>query len=212
MKNNILFFLLLALAVTSCDLGKEPEIEGTNTQAMAGEWWIGLYQDGEHVAGEWLITTSNTAANVGTEMWLIDEEIGVQAKINTEQSAKTLACTDAENLAYSGPGAAPEDYYYPYYYYPIGYEYAVYSSTPEKVTYNGGILTGAAHTPSGTPNVDSIKAEVTYYFHEDIYTVSHVNVDGDSLIVWTKTASGVAADGPYIMAGHRRTGFLEDEH
>jgi hypothetical protein len=78
--NKILgYFGILAVGVlmSSCDLGSEPDIEGTKLQAMAGEWWVQVLIDGEDVGGggHYLVTTSNTAANNETDLIINDHEL-----------------------------------------------------------------------------------------------------------------------------------------
>ena len=74
---KILFAIILSSAFVSCDLGKEPEIEGTKIQEMCGEWYIEVLDiNGDLAApGYHLITTSNTAANTATDMILDDHEL-----------------------------------------------------------------------------------------------------------------------------------------
>ncbi|MGX5856946.1 lipid-binding protein [Dyadobacter jiangsuensis] len=84
--------ILLVFALVSCDLGSEPTIEGTKLQAMCGEWYIGVFANGEDIGGggRFLITTSNTAANNETDLIINDHElltpdadpVAVVAKVN----------------------------------------------------------------------------------------------------------------------------------
>lgn len=65
--------ILLVFAMASCDLGSEPAIEGTKLKAMAGEWWVQLYMDGEDQGiGYHLVTTANTAENNETDL-IVDD-------------------------------------------------------------------------------------------------------------------------------------------
>ncbi|GGH44973.1 lipid-binding protein [Dyadobacter endophyticus] len=65
--------ILLVFAMTSCDLGSEPALEGTKLQAMAGEWWVQLYAAGEDQGiGYHLVTTANTAENNETDL-IVDD-------------------------------------------------------------------------------------------------------------------------------------------
>lgn len=84
--------ILLVFGLLSCDLGSEPTIEGTKLQAMCGEWYIGVFANGEDIGngGRFLITTSNTAANNETDLIINDHElltpdadpVAVVAKVN----------------------------------------------------------------------------------------------------------------------------------
>jgi len=90
--------LVLLLGVLSCDLAKEPEIGGTKVQAMAGEWWINILIDGQDLGfGYFLITTSSTAANTDSDMWMDDHELW-PAKVKTKVNIKDMTFTPAQNL------------------------------------------------------------------------------------------------------------------
>ncbi|MCF0070431.1 hypothetical protein LZD49_08100 [Dyadobacter sp. CY261] len=65
--------ILLVFALVSCDLGTEPDIEGTKLKAMAGEWWVQVYAEGEDQGlGYHLVTTANTADNNETDLIMDD--------------------------------------------------------------------------------------------------------------------------------------------
>lgn len=75
MKNRLLILsAFLFLGLMSCDLGDDPDVGGTATQAVAGEWWTTFTIDGDDVysLGYQQITTANTAANVATEFLVTD--------------------------------------------------------------------------------------------------------------------------------------------
>jgi hypothetical protein len=83
--------IVLVFGLLSCDLGSEPAIEGTKLKAMCGEWYVGVFIEGEDVGGGYyLITTSNTAANNETDLIVNDHELlvpdapplSVVAKVN----------------------------------------------------------------------------------------------------------------------------------
>ncbi|MDA0199923.1 MAG: hypothetical protein OT643_14265 [Bacteroidetes bacterium] len=211
MKKSILIVLsLIIFSLTSCDLTTEPEITGTNTQAMAGEWVLDLFDEaGTHLAGQGLMTTTNTAANTASEMWLIDHDFfGMQFKASTDQNAKTMSSSKAANIEFA-PGDAPD----PSVVLPLGETTESVSAVPEFVTISGGILSGAAHPPSGT-TTDSMRFTITAIYRSEIYTASSYDISaetGDTTVVWGITSSSELPDGPYVIQGHRRTGFLEDE-
>jgi len=140
MKYSKYITLLILLVLFSCDLGKDPEIGGTKVQAMAGEWWINVLIDGSDIgAGFNLITTSNTAANDGTELLLDDGELW-PAKIVANVNIKDLTFTPASNLD------------------------NMYSSTIKVSVIEGKVLKGAATTP-GLNKTDSIY--VKFEFSDD---------------------------------------------
>lgn len=88
----------------SCDLGNDPDIGGTATQAVAGEWFTTFTIDGEDVygLGYQLVTTSNTAANSAGEFLITDDgnqwDYKVKSPLNLD--AKTFGGTGLANLAY----------------------------------------------------------------------------------------------------------------
>lgn len=95
-----LTFLILALFIStsfvSCDEGGEPDPGGTNTEAMAGDWWVIAFEpDGTTPAfgGDYVnLSTYNTAANDNT-MWLDDHGnwMELKAKINVNLSSETFS-------------------------------------------------------------------------------------------------------------------------
>lgn len=106
---SIFALIAMLVAFTSCE---KDEVENTATVDMAGEWHVRVYAidaaTGEVVDddmfgdGDYNITTSNTAANVANEMWLIDANGYVfpyQVRIDVNPSNMTFnSSTDAENL------------------------------------------------------------------------------------------------------------------
>lgn len=100
---KLLFIIIILGSIISCDLGKEPAIEGTNLQEMCGEWYIEVLDtNGDLVIPNYhLITTSNTAANTGTEMILDDHELWpCKVKCPVDYAAKLLKAATALNNEY----------------------------------------------------------------------------------------------------------------
>lgn len=103
MKNKILIlFAFVTLGLMSCDLGDDPVVGGTATQAMAGEWWVTFSIGGTDLTGYTLTTTSNTAANSTSEFLVTDNanawDYKVKCPINLD--AKTFSGTSLANLSY----------------------------------------------------------------------------------------------------------------
>lgn len=105
MKNKILIlFAFLSIGMMSCDLGNDPDIGGTATQAVAGEWFTTFTIAGDDVygLGYQLVTTSNTAANSAGEFLITDDahtwDYKVKSPLNLD--AKTFGGTGLTNLAY----------------------------------------------------------------------------------------------------------------
>lgn len=71
LKYSIVCFLL-ALTLTSCDEGGDPDPGMTNTGQFAGDWFISIYDaDGNELVAHALHSTYNTSANDNT-MWIDD--------------------------------------------------------------------------------------------------------------------------------------------
>jgi len=103
MKNILwIFIVLVSIGFASCDLGDDPAIGGTATEAVAGEWWTTFTLGGEDVYGLGynIITTSNTAANVPTEFLISDNahtwEYVVKSPLNLD--AQTFGGTGLTDL------------------------------------------------------------------------------------------------------------------
>jgi hypothetical protein len=97
-KLGYIAILITGFFMSSCDLGSEPTIEGTKLQAMCGEWFVKVLQDGEDIGGGYyLITTSNTAANNETDLILDDHETW-PAKVITKVNLGTMTFDAAPNL------------------------------------------------------------------------------------------------------------------
>lgn len=105
MKIKLLILLaFVSIGFASCDLGNDPEVGGTVTEAVAGEWWTTFTVGGEDIygLGYTVITTSNTAANIPTEFLISDEghtwNYKVKSPLNLD--AKTFGGDSLQNLAY----------------------------------------------------------------------------------------------------------------
>lgn len=105
---NILLMLSLIGFATSCDRVGDGDVSddqgGTSTQEMAGDWYVKFTVDGVDVynLGYTLLTTYNTAANNGQEMWIDDHgntwEYKVKAPIN--YTAQTFSGANLQNQSY----------------------------------------------------------------------------------------------------------------
>ena len=84
----------------SCDLGNDPDVGGTATQAVAGEWFTTFNASGETGGDYYLITTSNTAANSTNEFLIFDDantwDYKVKSPLNLD--AKTFGGTGLVSL------------------------------------------------------------------------------------------------------------------
>ena len=150
MKNRFLILsAFLFLGLMSCDLGNDPDVGGTATQSVAGEWWTTFTIDGDDVygIGYQQITTSNTAANVPTEFLITDNahtwDYKIKSPLNLD--AKTFGGADLQNLV-------------------DGYDIVM-------TVANGKILPGAAISTGGNVT-DSIYFEIE--FEDDPGTIYQV--------------------------------------
>ncbi|TXF77361.1 lipid-binding protein [Chryseobacterium sp.] len=105
---NILLMLSLIGLVTSCDRVGDGDVSddqgGTSTQEMAGDWYVKFTVDGQDVYnfGYTLLTTYNTAANNGQEMWIDDHDNTYEYKVKTpiNYSTKTFSGANLQNQSY----------------------------------------------------------------------------------------------------------------
>jgi hypothetical protein len=184
---SILALMAMLIAFTSCE---KDEIENTATVDMAGEWYVHVSlvaPNGEELDPDWFgdgyynITTSNTAANIATEMWLVDPTcyyFPYQVKINADPSTMTFSsASNSENLY--GPSA----YLYK--------NYEMIAGETVTVT-DGKIVKGGAKTQSGMP------AD---------YIEFYISFSDDPFIIDPDLPAGCKIK----VSGHRYTGFVNDE-
>ena len=157
MKNKTLkyivgtLFLMMFVTLTSCDEVEDPDAGGTLVEAMAGDWYVQLNGTGSY----YHISTYNTAANDGQEMWIDDMENFWTFKAKTPVVLNGLTFAGS-NLA--SKVLVDDD--------PIEYYEITVSITNGKVT-KGDII-----TPAGNPT-DGISFDIE--FSDDpgeIYTLS----------------------------------------
>lgn len=99
--STLFMSLFLVTSFVACDEGGDPDIGGTATEALSGEWVVNILRDGVDYDHN-NIATYNTAANLDTEMWVDDLEHGwgLKAKVNLNSSAATFSGDDLEELYY----------------------------------------------------------------------------------------------------------------
>ena len=136
--------MLLFFTFSSCDEVGDIDVGGTSTENMAGDWYVQLLVDGEDIygVGYYLISTYNTSANTGDEMWIDDHEtwpMKVKATVNTTDM--TISGTSLENLySYSSGGE---------------------TISPSATITNGSIVKDGAETSGGNQS-DLISFNVEY--------------------------------------------------
>jgi len=74
MKNIVkaLIFLTSLVVFVSCDEGGDPDPGVTSVVEMSGDWFVQTFVGGDMVADYARISTYNTAADDGTEIWVDD--------------------------------------------------------------------------------------------------------------------------------------------
>ncbi len=101
-KIIILFILIVAVGITSCDKGVEPEIGGVAIQEMCGEWFVETFVGDAKVVGYAEISTYNTAEDGTSEMW-IDDLTNIwefKSKTPINLGAKSFGASDLESVYY----------------------------------------------------------------------------------------------------------------
>ena len=153
---SIFALIAMLVAFTSCE---KDEVENTATVEMAGEWHVHVSAldpaTGEEIDDDWFgdgnynITTSNTAANVANEMWLVDANATYypyQVRIDVNPSTMTFnSSTDAENLFGASDFLA---------------QYDIDAGATVTIT-DGKIVKNGTKTPSGQP-ADYIEFYVSF--------------------------------------------------
>ncbi|BDU23641.1 hypothetical protein FLGSB24_03850 [Flavobacterium sp. GSB-24] len=150
LKQNITRILAAVLVLTSfaaCDEVGDTNPGGTSTKDMSGDWYVQTLVNGTVVADYALISTYNTSANDGKEMWIDDHGHVWDFKVKSPVTLSALSFAGS-NLASSVDG----------------YDINV-NITEGKITKNGATSTGG-HTVDGI----SFKAE----FSDDPGTIYEI--------------------------------------
>lgn len=139
------FFVGAALLFTACT--KDPAVEKTSTEEMAGEWFVEYYSGGQALTDHHKILTYNTSDPNSNQVWVDDPDVWpFKAKFDVDVQALTFkamnAATDVAN-----------------------------SSGLKIKVYEGKVLPKAGKSKSGG-NVDSIYLKVE--FSDDPGTVYEI--------------------------------------
>jgi len=151
LKQNITRILAAVLVLTSfaaCDEVGDTTVGETSVKAMSGDWYVQTLVDGKVVADYALITTYNTSANDGKEMWIDDHLFhvwGFKVKLPVTLSSLSFAGSNLASSIVDDVTATPD----------VIERYDVNVTITEgKITKNGATSTGG-HTVDGI----SFKAE-----------------------------------------------------
>lgn len=147
--------MFVGLSLVSCDKGGDPDPGATKVVDMAGDWYVKLMIDGEDVyhIGYYLLSTYNTAANDGQEMWVDDHELWpTKVKVPVNVESMTFEGSTLNNL--------------------YSYELQGETISPDVTITDGKVLMDAA-TTSGGNTADSIHMNIE--FSDDpgtVYTIA----------------------------------------
>ncbi|MBF4465747.1 lipid-binding protein [Flavobacterium sp. LC2016-12] len=155
---RILAAVFILTSVASCDEVGDTEVGGTSVKAMSGDWFVQMSVNGVVVVDYSLLSTYNTAANDGKDMWIEDHgnlwDFKVKSPVTISSlsfAGNDLASSIVHDLA-STPNVIET------------YDVNV-NITEGKVTKNGATSTGG-HTVDGI----SFKAE----FSDDPGTIYEI--------------------------------------
>ncbi|MFA5417629.1 MAG: lipid-binding protein [Bacteroidales bacterium] len=104
-KILIIGFTLLLGIMMSCDKMKDPKVDYVNLgKYLPGEWWVTYTVDGVDIydMGHTVLTTSNTAANTSTDMWVTDNGNfwTFQVKATADPGNYTFSVIDGTDIMY----------------------------------------------------------------------------------------------------------------
>ena len=136
--------MVVGLSLVGCDKGGEPDPGATEVVDMAGDWYVKLLIDGEDVygIGYYLLSTYNTSANDGQELWIDDQELWPM-KVSTPVNVESLTFEGSTlNNLYS-------------------YEAGGETISPDVTITDGKVLLDAATTTGGN-TTDSIHMNVEF--------------------------------------------------
>lgn len=167
------------MVLLSCD-SDDPNIGRTAGQEIAGEWWVTYTVDGEDAGGGYSeIITSNTAANVNTEM-LLSDVVTATAATGNFWTYKIKLPIDPSTKKFSADEVAST---------------ALFRGEPTEtkvIVNNGQIFLKGGRSKTGV-ETDSIYFEVQFSDETDAL---------NNPIPYHTT---------FVVSGHRRTGFTEDD-
>lgn len=168
------FALVAGAAIMSSCNESDPNIKQTNAEAFAGEWFVTVTVDGTDINGGYgTVITSNTAANVSTEI-LVSDLVDPNGKPSFA-GYKVKAQSDIKAMSFNAD--------------------KVLSTIPD---YNDTMLHVSIANGKIFPKGGMSKSKVVV---DSIYFELQLEDD-------TPSPYGTT----YVVSGHKRTGFTEDEY
>ena len=160
MKKILIFAMGIAFALTACEQD-DPNVKQTETKDLAGEWYVTYTVDGADVnGGHTPLITSNTAANVATEM-LISDYVEPNATSGNFWSFKVKAQIDPTSKAFTASEVESS---------------ALYDGDPYNIkvnVLNGKVIKNGGHSRTGVV-VDSIYFELQFEDDSPAYGTTYV--------------------------------------
>ncbi|HEX5172034.1 MAG TPA: lipid-binding protein [Cyclobacteriaceae bacterium] len=160
MKNISIILFAFLFALASCD-EDDPNVKETTTKDFAGEWWVTYSVDGDDVGGGHSeIITSNSAANIATEI-IVSDYVSPTATSGNFWSYKVKAQTDPTNKSFSANEVISS---------------ALYDGDPYDIgvnILNGKIFPEGGHSKTGVV-VDSIYFEIQFEDDSTPYGTTYV--------------------------------------
>ena len=89
---------MASILFVACRKEQNDDAGGTNTAAMAGEWWVQIKVNNALVAPDYFkVFTYNTAENIGTKMWIDDQENiwPFKLQMDVDPAAKSFSAPNA---------------------------------------------------------------------------------------------------------------------
>jgi len=224
MKKNIIYIALLffSFTITSCD--EELEIFDSNTLSYSGTYYYELW-DETYTDLYWSYTQAqsmmiyNTSDNVANEIWYENFDAGgyhIKSKffLNGTSESFQSSSMDFDNLpnnepAIGAPSVKPSG---------LGESVTVERDYIRNAIEDGAIIKNAATTVSGHA-VDSIYLKFKMLSGTVKFTSYSVPVEerADPEVeqfdwLYESATYDNTLDESYVLAGHRKTGFSEDDH
>jgi|TARA_B110000037_G_scaffold217266_1_gene277966 hypothetical protein len=223
MKKNIIYIALLFFSFTLISCEEDLEIFDSNTSSYSGtyfwqlwdETYTELYSGYDHASQ---LMIYNTSDNLTNEIWLedINEDLPLKSKFFLSGMAESFQSSsmdfaDLENNLYAieAPGAKPTG---------LGESVTVGREYIRNVIIEGKVLKNLATTTSGNP-VDSIYIKIKMLSGTVNFTSFSVPIEerADPEVeqfdwLYESAAYDNTLDESYVLAGHRKTGFAEDDH
>jgi len=223
MKKNIIYIAVLIMTLSMSSCKEDVEVWDSNTLGYSGTFFYQLYsEDNQDLYVDFdhdvQLMIYNTSANVENEIWIDDhdEVFGLKSKFSLQGNSESFSSvstnfTDLENniSAIEAPSTDPTT---------LNEEVTVDRDYIRTFIVDGKILPSASTTVSGNP-VDSIYIKLTLLSGTvsfKSYSVPVEKRDDPEVeqFEWKYESATYdnTLDETYVISGHRKTGFAEDDY